>query len=210
MRAILLLCINESGASLARQAARALGVKTGGTQAELLRFLSPCLGIPRGSMSAETCLLLPESKYSSASLDDKSILIVDDDFRNIFTLNLVFEASGCSVIYAESASAALEKLATHPGVDLVLMDVMMPDMDGNEAIKEIRKNTKLDDLAIIALTAKATPEDKQASLDAGANAYVSKPFDTTYLLALAEACMNATDRHAKSRDSQARTSPATA
>lgn len=106
---------------------------------------------------------------------NKKILIVEDDPRNIFSLTLYFEDRDVDVLTAENGRIALEILSDDPGIDLILMDIMMPEMDGYEAMTEIRKQDKYKQLPIIALTAKAMNEDRQKCLDAGANAYLSKP-----------------------------------
>ncbi len=106
---------------------------------------------------------------------NKKILIVEDDPRNIFSLTIYFEDKDVEIFTAENGRIALNKLNDDPDIDLVIMDIMMPEMDGYEAMAEIRKLEKFKDLPIIALTAKAMKEDQQKCLDAGANAYLSKP-----------------------------------
>jgi len=116
--------------------------------------------------------------------EGKTILIVDDDMRNVFALTRVFEEKGMKVIKAENGKKAIECLETSPIVDLVLMDIMMPEMDGYEAMTEIRKLGQYKELPIIALTAKAMKEDKQKCLDAGASDYITKPVDVSKLMSL--------------------------
>lgn len=106
---------------------------------------------------------------------NRKILIVEDDLRNIFSLTIYFEDKDVEIFTAENGRIALSMLNDNPDIDLVLMDIMMPEMDGYEAMAEIRKLEKFKDLPIIALTAKAMKEDQQKCLDAGANAYLSKP-----------------------------------
>jgi CheY-like chemotaxis protein len=113
------------------------------------------------------------------------ILIVDDDIRNVFALSVALEDAGLQVVFAENGVDALEMLnAENHGIDLVLMDIMMPRMDGYEAIREIRKMPELTDLPIIAVTAKAMKEDQQRCMDAGASDYLTKPIDINRLLSL--------------------------
>jgi two-component system chemotaxis sensor kinase CheA len=113
------------------------------------------------------------------------ILIVDDDIRNVFALSVALEDAGLQVVFAENGVDALEMLAADShGIDLVLMDIMMPRMDGYEAIREIRKIPELTDLPIIAVTAKAMKEDQQRCMDAGASDYLTKPIDINRLLSL--------------------------
>ncbi len=107
----------------------------------------------------------------------KKVLVVDDDMRNVFALSAVLSEKGVEVLKAEDGEKALEALALTPDVDLVLMDIMMPVMDGYETIKRIRAQDKFWKLPIIALTAKAMKEDKEKCIAAGANDYISKPVD---------------------------------
>lgn len=135
---------------------------------------------------------LPESKQQIInSLYDKEtvfhakkILLVDDDMRNVFALSKILKERGMEIIKAENGKAALEMLSKHPGINLVLMDIMMPEMDGYEAMKQIRLQEKFKDLPVIALTAKAMKDDKQKCIEAGANDYVAKPIDIERLLSL--------------------------
>ncbi len=135
---------------------------------------------------------LPESKRqmlqqvheNDPQLSGRTVLIVDDDVRNIFTLTSVFEAHDTVTLHAESGKQALEKLKQHPEIEIVLMDIMMPEMDGYETMQLIRKNKKFKSLPIIAVTAKAMMEDRQKCLDAGASDYIVKPVDTEQLLSL--------------------------
>jgi CheY-like chemotaxis protein/signal transduction histidine kinase len=114
----------------------------------------------------------------------KKVLVVDDDVRNVYAITGVLEANGMDVIFAASGKDALEALAQTPDVDLILMDVMMPDMDGYETMRAIRKLTQFIALPIIALTAKAMTGDREKCMDAGASDYVTKPVDTDQLLSL--------------------------
>lgn len=139
-----------------------------------------------------TIHLLPESKQKMISgLYDKEtifhgrkVLVVDDDMRNVFALSKVLAERGMNVIKAENGLRALEALDKEPGTDIVLMDIMMPEMDGYEAMKKIREQTRFAKLPVIALTAKAMKDDKQKCIDAGANDYISKPVDLDRLLSL--------------------------
>ncbi|QKV97926.1 HAMP domain-containing protein [Streptomyces sp. NA02950] len=115
-------------------------------------------------------------------LTGRSILIVDDDIRNVFALTHVLGRVGVSVKYAENGREGLEVLHRNPDVSLVLMDVMMPEMDGYETIRAIRSTPRLAELPIIALTAKAMPGDREKAIDSGANGYVPKPVDVDRLM----------------------------
>jgi len=114
----------------------------------------------------------------------KKILLADDDMRNLFALSKILKERGMEIIKAENGKNALEMLELHPDIALVLMDIMMPEMDGYEAMKQIRSNVKFKNLPVIALTAKAMKDDKQKCIDAGANDYITKPIDVERLLSL--------------------------
>jgi HAMP domain-containing protein/signal transduction histidine kinase/CheY-like chemotaxis protein len=112
------------------------------------------------------------------------VLIVDDDIRNIFSLTSVLESHDVEVLHAESGRDGILILEQTPGVDVALIDIMMPDMDGYEAMRQIRQRPELADLPLVAVTAKAMKGDRQKCLDAGANDYIAKPVDIELLLAL--------------------------
>jgi CheY-like chemotaxis protein/signal transduction histidine kinase/CHASE3 domain sensor protein len=118
------------------------------------------------------------------ALKDKTILITDDDMRNIFALSSALQAYEINIIIANNGKEALTKLDEHPEIDLVLMDIMMPEMDGYEAMQQIRLQKKFAKMPIIALTAKAMKNDKEKCIEAGANDYISKPVDVDKLLSL--------------------------
>ncbi|MDZ7742565.1 MAG: response regulator [Bacteroidota bacterium] len=115
---------------------------------------------------------------------DKKVMLVDDDMRNVFALTKVLNEKGIRVIRAENGKAALDLLEKEKEIDLILMDIMMPVMDGYEAIKNIRKIRQLDKVPIIALTAKAMKEDREKCINAGANDYMTKPIKVDKLLSL--------------------------
>ncbi|WP_179955979.1 MULTISPECIES: HAMP domain-containing protein [Antarcticibacterium] len=136
-----------------------------------------------------------ESKFSSRQkkimadlhdpkhfLQDKTVLLVDDDGRNSYAISKALYDSGMKVIIADNGKMAIEKLEEEKDIDIVLMDVMMPVMDGYEAMKRIRERTEFKNIPIISLTAKAMPEDKAKCLEAGANDYLTKPVNIDKLL----------------------------
>jgi CheY-like chemotaxis protein/CHASE3 domain sensor protein len=116
--------------------------------------------------------------------EGKKILLVDDDIRNVFALSSVLEGYRMDVTFAENGREALEILDKNPEIDLVLMDMMMPEMDGYEAMTRIRQIPRFEKLPIIALTAKAMKDDRGKCIEAGASDYVKKPIQTDQLLSL--------------------------
>ncbi|WP_256012855.1 response regulator [Desertivirga xinjiangensis] len=118
------------------------------------------------------------------ALKNKSVLIVDDDMRNIFALSSALEEYDFRIEIANNGHEALRKLDANPDTDIVLMDIMMPEMDGYEAILEIRKQSRFTKLPIIALTAKAMKNDRDKCIEAGANDYISKPVEVGKLVSM--------------------------
>lgn len=112
----------------------------------------------------------------------KVILIVDDDQRNIFALRLTLKAKGYQVLSSTSASEAIEILEANKGVALILMDMMMPEIDGYEAIQLIRNSSFMGKIPVIAVTAQAMSGDREKCLEAGAQSYISKPIDVDKLM----------------------------
>ena len=117
-------------------------------------------------------------------LANKKVLMVDDDVRNIFSMSKILEAHKMTVITAIDGKDALNQMAENPDISVVLMDIMMPEMDGYEAIREIRKDPRNRNLPIIAITAKAMTGDREKCIEAGASDYISKPIDIDQLLSL--------------------------
>ncbi len=133
--------------------------------------------------------MLRDARDRDVVFEGRRVLIVEDDVRNIFALTSVLEPRGAKVEIARNGREALRHLKNKPGVDLVLMDIMMPEMDGLEATREIRKDPALVKLPIIALTAKAMADDRENCLGAGANDYIAKPLDVDKLISLARVWM---------------------
>jgi CheY-like chemotaxis protein len=117
-------------------------------------------------------------------LEGRKVLLVDDDIRNIFALNSLLERHHMEVISATNGQEAIQILENSGDISIVLMDVMMPEMDGYETMRLIRSNPRLRLLPIIALTAKAMKGDREKCLEAGASDYVAKPVNSEQLLAM--------------------------
>jgi CheY-like chemotaxis protein len=133
--------------------------------------------------------ILSEMHDLDSILANKKVLIVDDDVRNIFALTSVLEnsvpqESPMQILFAENGREGIDMLEQHPDTDLVLMDIMMPGMDGYETIRELRKKEHFKKLAVIALTAKAMKGDREKCMEAGASDYIAKPVDVEKLLSL--------------------------
>jgi len=123
--------------------------------------------------------LPPETHFAGVK-----IMLVDDDVRNVFALRSVLEAREIEVIHADNGKVAIEVLRDHPDVNLILMDTMMPEMDGLSATRAIRDISRFKSIPIISLTAKAMKGDRESALEAGASDYVTKPVEPERLLAI--------------------------
>jgi CheY-like chemotaxis protein len=128
--------------------------------------------------------MLDRLHSSSEALRGRKVLIVDDDARNIFALSIVLENKDMEVLSATNGRQAIETIQNTPDLAVVLMDIMMPEMDGYQTMREIRKNPEFRTLPILALTAKAMKGDREKCLEAGASDYIAKPVNTEELLSL--------------------------
>ncbi|MFN6472953.1 MAG: response regulator [Nostoc sp. SerVER01] len=128
--------------------------------------------------------ILEQLHQTDPVLANRKILIVDDDLRNIFAITSFLESYHMQVEFAENGRDGIEKLQANPDINIVLMDIMMPEMDGYETTRAIRQQPQFRSLPIIALTAKAMPGDREKCIDAGASDYITKPVDTEQLLSL--------------------------
>jgi CheY-like chemotaxis protein/signal transduction histidine kinase len=128
--------------------------------------------------------MLDQLHRTDPVLSGRTVLIVDDDVRNIFALTTLLERSEMNVVYAESGREGIARLQSTPDIDVVLMDVMMPEMDGYETMRAIREQPRFKHLPIVAVTAKAMKGDREKCIEAGASDYIAKPVDMDQLLSL--------------------------
>jgi HAMP domain-containing protein/signal transduction histidine kinase/CheY-like chemotaxis protein len=135
--------------------------------------------------------MLGRLRTGDAPLQGKKVLVIDDDIRNVFALTSTLEQRGMKVVFAENGREGIERLHQHPNTDLVLLDIMMPEMDGYETARAIRSMPRFEHLPIISLTAKAMKGDREKSIAAGASDYITKPVDTDQLLAMMRVWLDA-------------------
>ena len=164
--------------------AQALIIKGVGSPERLIDELSLLMSRQPSRLSPSARQLIDRSRSEDPVLAGQNILVVDDDVRNIFAISAALETYGAHVIHAESGLAGIEMLHTNPDTQVVLMDVMMPTIDGLETIRRIRQLPQFAMLPIIAVTAKAMPGDRAACLEAGASDYLAKPVDMDRLRAM--------------------------
>ena len=139
---------------------------------------------PDTTLAAKKAAEVAGIEADISRLNGCKVLVVDDDMRNIFALTSVFESHDMTVLFAESGQEALEVMRATPDIAMILMDIMMPDMDGYETTRQIRALDSVGNLPILALTAKAMTGDREKCLEAGASDYITKPVDTDKLLAM--------------------------
>ena len=177
-----------------RRFSRSIIIKDARSPERLLDEVTLFIHQVESRLPPERQRMLQAARDREAVLEGKRILVVEDDVRNIFALSSVLEPKGAKVEIARNGREALEALGrsqAQPGtaIDLVLMDIMMPEMDGFTAMREIRRNPDWKRLPIIALTAKAMKDDQEKCLAAGANDYIAKPLDVEKLLSLVRVWM---------------------
>jgi CheY-like chemotaxis protein len=129
-------------------------------------------------------------RESDEMLRGRKVLLVDDDVRNIFAMTSILEQHQMDVLSAEDGQSAIDLLSKTPGIDIVLMDIMMPDMDGYETLRTIRRDARFRSLPMIAVTAKAMKGDREKCLEAGAWDYLSKPVDSEHMLSVLRAWLH--------------------
>ena len=135
-------------------------------------------------MSAEDRREIEATLEDDFGLKGKKALIVDDDMRNIFALATVLDEEGMIIVSADNGREAIRLVETDPSIDIVLMDIMMPEMDGITTMQEIRKRPRGRELPMVAVTAKAMKGDRQKCIEAGAWDYISKPVDPQHLMSV--------------------------
>jgi len=167
-----------------RKYAKTIVVKDVQSPDRLLAEASLFLHRAQSSIPAEQRRILEEANRVELAFAGKKVLLVDDDVRNLFALASALESHGLEVLFAENGREGIEALKRNPEIDLVLMDLMMPEMDGYEAMKALREMPRFKELPIIALTAKAMKGDREESISAGASDYITKPVDIEQLLSL--------------------------
>jgi CheY-like chemotaxis protein len=136
------------------------------------------------TLPAEQQRMLRVARSRDSVFEGRRLLLVEDDVRNVFAMTRVLEPQGAKLEIARNGIEALAALEQHQDIELVLMDIMMPEMDGLTAMRRIRAQPRHEKLPIIALTAKAMPDDRQRCIEAGANDYITKPIDIEKLLSL--------------------------
>ena len=143
------------------------------------------------TLPAQTRKLLGRLRTGDAPLHGKKVLVVDDDIRNVFALTSTLEQRGMKVVFAENGREGIERLHQHPNTDLVLLDIMMPEMDGYETAQAIRSMPRFEHLPIISLTAKAMKGDREKAIAAGASDYITKPVDVDQLVSMMRVWLDA-------------------
>jgi CheY-like chemotaxis protein len=173
----------EDEASL-RELAKKVSLRQVRSPDRLLDQAAFFLHSPVAKLAPERRQMLEQLHQTDKVLAGKKVLIVDDDIRNIFALTSILEGYNMEIISSETGRGAIKILQEQPNVDIVLMDIMMPEMDGFETMREIRKNDRFKGLPIIAVTAKAMKGDREKCIEAGAWDYLSKPVDSEQMLSV--------------------------
>ncbi|MDH1792315.1 response regulator [Stenotrophomonas sp. GD03819] len=175
--------LNREEEQRLRRYSKSIIIKGARSPERLLDEVTLFLHSVEASLPTDQQRLLREARRRDTVLDGRTVLLAEDDVRNIFALSSVLEPLGVTLEIARNGQEAVDRLAERD-VDLVLMDIMMPEKDGLAAMREIRAQRHLQDLPIIALTAKAMPDDRERCLQAGANDYIAKPIDVDKLVSL--------------------------
>jgi len=167
-----------------RHGHRAFALREAATLPHLLDATAFFLHRSTAVMSEQERASVRAAHESDPVLQGRKVLIVDDDMRNIFALATVLDDHGMTILSADNGRAAIHLVETDPSIDVVLMDIMMPELDGMQTMREMRRLPRGKQLPIIAVTAKAMKGDREKCIEAGAWDYLSKPVDTANLLAV--------------------------
>jgi CheY-like chemotaxis protein/signal transduction histidine kinase len=167
-----------------RRYSRSIIIKGARSPERLLDEVTLFLHQVEANLPADRQRMLQEARSRDAVFEGRTILLVEDDVRNIFALSSVLEPRGAHVVIARNGREAIDTLSARREIDMVLMDIMMPEMDGYEAMREIRTRPDFQSVPIIALTAKAMRDDRERCLAAGASDYIAKPIDVEQLMSL--------------------------
>ncbi len=167
-----------------RRFAESIIIKGAKSPERLLNEVSLFLHLVESKLHPNKQRMIRTALDKEAMLEGRKVLLVDDDMRNVFSLSSVLAEKNMHIIEAENGREALARLAEHPDMGIVLMDIMMPEMDGYTAMREIRKNPAFASLPIIAMTAKALKGDQEKCIAAGASDYIAKPIDVDKLFSL--------------------------
>ncbi len=167
-----------------RRYAESIIVKDAASPERLLDETALFLHRPQTALPDDSRRVLERLHSADDNLVGKQVLIVDDDVRNVFALTSALESRGMLVRFAENGRDAIQTLDADPEVDLVLMDVMMPELDGHETTRALRGDPRFGELPIISLTAKAMKGDREKSIASGASDYITKPVDIEQLISL--------------------------
>jgi CheY-like chemotaxis protein len=170
--------------------AKTIVLKDGGSKERLLDEVRLFAKSVSAELPGTKHGVLLEQPVSDVSLEGKKILLAEDDMRTVYALSALLRAKGAEVVVAETGREALDLLLQHPDVHGVLMDIMMPEMDGYEAMRQLRAQHCFRDLPVIALTARAMKGERERCLEVGASDYLSKPVDPDQLLAKLEAWLS--------------------
>jgi CheY-like chemotaxis protein len=173
---------------------RSIIIKGARSPERLLDEVTLFLHKVESQLSSERQTMLKTVRGRDRVFEGRTILLVDDDVRNVFALTSALEQRGAHVVVGRNGFEALARLDEVEAIDLVLMDIMMPGMDGLEATRKIRQDTRFARLPIIAITAKAMKDDQEQCLAAGANDYLAKPIDLNRLYSLLRVWMPTMER----------------
>jgi CheY-like chemotaxis protein len=143
------------------------------------------------TLPSQTREMLGHLRTGDAPLHGRKVLVIDDDIRNVFALTSTLEQRGMKVVFAENGREGIERLHQHPNTDVVLLDIMMPEMDGYQTARAIRAMPRFEHLPIISLTAKAMKGDREKAIAAGASDYITKPVDVDQLLSMMRVWLDA-------------------